>query len=67
MSDEPHYFSFGEGSERWAAPNPRRCSQSGMAEAYGYLVALCPDTKTAVAKLRQIRARYRAGTPKERP
>ena len=57
-----HYFEFGDGDEHWSAPDPRVASSDVMAGAYAYLVATCPDTKTAVAKLRQIRARMRKPT-----
>lgn len=59
MSDEPYFLTFGEGYEQWSAPNPNAAPTSAQADAYDYLVRICPDTKTAVAKLRKIRAAYR--------
>jgi hypothetical protein len=54
----PIWLYFGEGKERWGAPNPvaEHADSSGMASAYHYLVWTCPDTKTAIKKLRAIRA-----------
>jgi hypothetical protein len=58
---------FGESDQLWSAPDPNGdCDAGVFAMAYLYLTEVCPDTKTALEKLRLIRWAIR-NVPIQRP
>lgn len=49
---------FGEGAERWSVCDPGDIAGANpetLSRDWVYIASLCPDTKTAVEKLRLIR------------
>jgi hypothetical protein len=57
-----NWFVVGEGSERWAFPDPSSATAGECATTLHYLLVMCPDTKTATEKLRTMRRLLHATT-----